>query len=74
MAIDTSALVAILFDEPEAEVFARRIAADGVRLISAATLVEAAMGVEDLSGAVGRRQIMPLASSSPNRLTETSKF
>jgi ribonuclease VapC len=46
MVIDTSAMIAILFDEPEAEALERRIAADGVRLISAATWLEAAMVVE----------------------------
>jgi len=41
--IDTSAIVAIALDEPEAPEFERRIADASVRLISAATLLEAAM-------------------------------
>ena len=40
MVIDTSALVAILLDEPERQAFNQQIAADAVRLVSAATLVE----------------------------------
>ncbi|SRR5712691_9055684 len=40
MVLDTSALVAILLDEPERQTFNRQIAADAVRLLSAATLVE----------------------------------
>jgi len=40
MVIDTSALVAILLDEPERQAFNQQIAADAVRLLSAATLVE----------------------------------
>jgi ribonuclease VapC len=46
MVIDTSAIVAIALDEPEAEDFERRIANDPVRLISAATLQEAAIVIK----------------------------
>ncbi len=40
MVIDTSAIAAILFDEPERADFIGKIAAANVRLISAATLLE----------------------------------
>lgn len=40
MVIDSSALIAILRLEPEAEDFARAISSDPVRLLSAATMVE----------------------------------
>jgi len=40
MIIDTSALVAILLGEPEAEPFALAMAADSKRLISAFTAIE----------------------------------
>jgi len=43
MGINTSALVAILLDEPEPHRFNQQIAADAVRLLSAATLVETAI-------------------------------
>jgi ribonuclease VapC len=53
MVIDTSAIVAIAFDEPEAADLERRIADDPVRLISAATLVEAAIVIEARLGEAG---------------------
>ena len=43
MVIDTSAILAILFDEPERRRFNELIEADGTRLISAATFLEAAL-------------------------------
>jgi ribonuclease VapC len=53
MVIDTSALIAIIFDEAEAEDFERRIASDGVRLMSASTLLEATMVMEARLGEKG---------------------
>ncbi|MSP83794.1 MAG: type II toxin-antitoxin system VapC family toxin [Alphaproteobacteria bacterium] len=46
MVIDTSALLAILFDEPERRRFNELIEADGTRLISAASFVESTMVME----------------------------
>lgn len=46
MVIDTSAILAILQQEPEAPEFARAIAADQDRLISAVSVIEAGMLVE----------------------------
>jgi len=40
--IDTSALIAILFGEPEANAFTNSISSDGTRVVGAPTLVEAA--------------------------------
>lgn len=48
MVIDTSALVAILADEPERKTFNEAIAADPVRLVSAGTLIEAGLVMEAL--------------------------
>jgi ribonuclease VapC len=56
MIIDTSALVAVLFDEPDAEEFAQAMIAADVRRISAATFVEAAIVVEAQTKAGGGRQ------------------
>jgi ribonuclease VapC len=53
MVIDTSAIVAIALDEPEAETFEQRIADSPVRLISAATVLEAAMVIETRLGEAG---------------------
>lgn len=50
MVIDTSALVAVLFDEPERGAFTRAIAADPRRLVSAATVVETGIVVEARRG------------------------
>ena len=57
MVIDTSAIVAIAFDEPEAPSFEERIADDPVRLISAATLLETAMVIETRLGARGGAEL-----------------
>jgi ribonuclease VapC len=53
MVIDASAIVAIAFNEPEAEAFEQRIADDLVRLISAATVLEAAIVIEAKLGEAG---------------------
>jgi len=57
MVIDTSAIVAIAFDEPEAAAFERRIAGDFVRVISAATLLEAAVVIEARLGEAGGSEL-----------------
>ena len=57
MVIDTSALVAILFDEPERRHFNELIEADGSRLISSATLVEAALVIESRRGEPAGREL-----------------
>ena len=43
MVLDTSALVALLLDEPEAEDFRTAVEEDTTRLVSAATLLETAL-------------------------------
>ena len=53
LVIDTSALIAILLDEPEAERLIRAIGAADVRLIGAPTLVEAAAVMLARKGRVG---------------------
>jgi len=54
MVIDASALIAILLNEAEMEAFARAIAPDPKRLISAFNLLEAAIMIEAKKGeAVG---------------------
>src|SRR5438105_1702462 len=56
MVIDTSAIAAILFDEREAPALERKIAEDPIRLMSAATLVEATIIVEARLGEAGGRE------------------
>jgi len=53
MVIDTSALIAILLNETETEAFAKAIAADPKRLISAFNLLEAAIVIEAKKGEAG---------------------
>lgn len=55
MVIDTSALLAILADEPERRAFNEAIDGADTRRISAVTLVEASMIVETRFGAAGVR-------------------
>jgi ribonuclease VapC len=57
MVIDTSALVAILFDEPERRRFSELIEADETRLISAATLLEATQAIEEQRGEAAGREL-----------------
>lgn len=57
MIVDTSALLAILFDEPDAKRHADAIAAAGVRLISAANYLEAGIVVDNQAGSSAGRQL-----------------
>lgn len=57
MVIDTSAVVAILFQEPDQRRFAEAIAAAPARLVSAVTRAELAFVVEGRKGAEGGVQL-----------------
>lgn len=57
MVIDTSAIAAIFFNEPDALRYRERIADDPVRLISAATLVEAGLVIEGRFGEAGGAEL-----------------
>jgi ribonuclease VapC len=57
MVIDTSALVAVLFDEPERSDFVDLIAADPRRLVSAGTLLEVGIEVEARWGETAGREL-----------------
>ena len=57
MVIDTSVLIAILANEPEAELFETAIDADPVRLISAASVLETAIVAEARYGDIGGREL-----------------
>src|SRR5215218_2667058 len=57
MVIDTSALLAILLDEPERRVFNEAIDAAESRTISAATFVEVSIVIESRFGAEGLRDL-----------------
>ncbi len=57
MVIDTSALVAILLDEPPAARIAQAIEAGSPRLVSAANLLEASIVIESRKGEAGGREL-----------------
>jgi ribonuclease VapC len=57
MVIDTSAIVAIFFNEPDAVSYRERIADDPIRLISAATLLETALVIEGRFGEAGGAEL-----------------
>lgn len=57
MVVDTSALLAILWDEPERRRFNEFLEADTQRFISAATLLETAILVELRNGEVAGREL-----------------
>ena len=57
MVIDTSAVVAMLAGEPEAERFEAAVAADQVRLMSTASYLETAIVIETRFGEPGGREL-----------------
>ncbi len=57
MILDTSALLAVLFDEPDTDYFERLIASTAPCRISAVNHLEAAMVVESRMGDEGGRQL-----------------
>lgn len=57
MVIDTSALVAMLSDEPEAKRFEAAVAGDAVRLMSTASFLETAIVIETRFGEPGGREL-----------------
>jgi len=57
MVIETSALVAMLTNEPEAERFEAALEADPVRLMSTASYLEAAIVIEQRFGEPGGREL-----------------
>lgn len=56
MVIDTSAVIAIFFDEPDAPAFEAAIEADPQRLISAASVLETAIVLGARYGDTGERE------------------
>lgn len=57
MVIDTSALIAMLGDEPEAHLFEEAVQEDPVRLMSTASYLEAAIVIETRFGEPGGREL-----------------
>lgn len=57
MVIDTSALIAMLTEEPDAELFRARVADDPVRTMSTASYQESAVVIETRFGEPGGREL-----------------
>ena len=57
MVVDTSAVIAVLFNEPDAGQYARALASAATRLISAVTRVALAFVVEGREGESGRADL-----------------
>ena len=57
MVLDTYAILAILLNEPERRRFNELIEADGMRLISAATFLEASLVIESRQGPAAGREL-----------------
>jgi ribonuclease VapC len=57
MVLDTSALLVLLLDEPEAETYRAMLEQDQTRLISAATLLETGIVIEARKGEAGGREL-----------------
>jgi len=73
MIIDTSALMAILRDEPDARLFAEAIEAAATRRVSAATYVESGAVIDSARDAVASRRVdelIELAGISIEPVTE----
>lgn len=64
MVIDTSAVLAILFNEPEAEQFEVALETDATPLMSAASVLEAAIVVEARLGEAGGKEFDLLLSTA----------
>lgn len=57
MVVDSSAIVAILFNEPERNAFADALSAAAVRLMSSVNVLEAAVVVSSRKGPHGAREL-----------------
>ncbi|HWM93287.1 MAG TPA: type II toxin-antitoxin system VapC family toxin [Thermoanaerobaculia bacterium] len=64
MTIDTSALLAILLAEPEAEAFSRAMAGDPKRLLSSLSALETAIVIHARKGPAGVRELDLLLHSA----------
>jgi ribonuclease VapC len=72
MVIDTSALVALLGMDPEAARLAAAIAADDVRVISAATRLETRIVIESRHGDAGGRELQLLIAKAAISIEDVS--
>ena len=64
MVIDTSAILAILFNEPDAEYFETALVSNSSRLMSAASVLEASIVIESRLGEAGGQEFDQLRQVS----------
>lgn len=64
MVVDSSALLTILFAEPDAARYASAIESDTIRLLSAASLLETAIVIESRYGPLGSRKLDELITAA----------
>lgn len=64
MVLDTSALLALLLDEAEAEGFREALEEDDTRLVSAGTLLETSVVIEARKGEPGGRELEALLQAA----------
>jgi ribonuclease VapC len=69
MVIDSSAVIAILLDEPERRALNEKIEADQTRLVSVVSYVEAALVIESRLGEAGGRELDLLLHRAEVELT-----
>jgi len=67
MVVDTSALIAVLFREPDADLFGRALADASIRLVSAVTRVELSFVVEGRKGDAGRADLEQLSAMAASK-------
>lgn len=72
MVVDSSALLAILLNEPDADSIRTAFDHDDVRLLSAATLLEVSIVIESRKGESGGRDLDLLISKSSARVSHAS--
>lgn len=72
MVFDTSALVALLLDEPEARAMVEAIARDGTRIVGTPTLVEASAVIHAKKGPGGELALDALLERLDVRVVEMS--
>src|SRR2546423_504130 len=65
MVIDTSALIAILTNEPDAEEFENAIDRDAIRLVSVASVLESSIILDSRFGRAGTRELDLLLQRVP---------
>jgi ribonuclease VapC len=68
MVIDSSALIAILSAEPDAELFSKAVAVDSVRLLSVASMLETAIVIESRYGDSGGEKLDLLLKAAEIRI------